>query len=128
MQRFETTLEWILRIVTVILSIFSEARMILHAVLFLILIDQIFGVMYALKNNQFSWKVFNKVYRKVITYILVILAAFVYEKFLLSAEAIYFTKVMAALVGFQEISSAYLTFAKMTGVRVFETIFEKLKG
>jgi len=86
------------------------------------------GVTYALKTKKFSWQVFNKVYRKVITYILVIIAAFVYERYLLHSQEIYFTKIIGALVGFQEISSAYLTFAKMTGIKVFETIFDKLKG
>jgi len=127
-SRLQFFFEAILRLIAIILSIFYDARIILHAVLCLILIDQVMGVTYALKTKKFSWQVFNKVYRKVITYILVIIAAFVYERYLLHSQEIYFTKIIGALVGFQEISSAYLTFAKMTGIKVFETIFDKLKG
>jgi phage-related holin len=127
-NRLQIFFEAILRLIAIILSIFYDARIILHAVLFLILIDQVMGVTYALKQKKFSWQIFNKVYRKVITYILVIIAAFVYERYLLLSQELYFTKIIGALVGFQEISSAYLTFAKMTGIRVFETIFDKLRG
>lgn len=126
--RFHTVLDWILRALSVIVSLFYDARLVLHAVLFLIIIDQVMGVTYALKLKEFSWKTFNKVYRKVITYMAVILAAFVYERYLLNSEAIYFTKIIGALVGFQELSSAYLTFAKMTGINIFEQIFKKIKG
>lgn len=125
--RFHTVLDWILRALSVIVSLFYDARLVLHAVLFLIIIDQVMGVTYALKLKQFSWKTFNKVYRKVITYMAVILAAFVYERYLLNSEAIYFTKIIGALVGFQELSSAYLTFAKMTGINIFEQIIKKIK-
>ena len=128
MERIKTCFEFMLRIITIILSIFYDMRLILHAVWVLILIDQIMGVTYALIKKQFNWHTFNKVYRKIITYMLVIMAAFVYERYLLCAENMYFTKVVGALVGFQEIASAYLTFGKMTGIKVFETIFNKLKG
>ena len=128
MERTKICFEFVLRIIAIILSIFYDMRIILHAVLVLILIDQIMGVTYALVKKKFSWQVFNKVYRKVITYILVIIAAFVYERYLLYSEELYFTKIIGALVGFQEIASAYLTFGKMTGIKVFETIFDKLKG
>jgi len=127
-DRIQSFWDIILRLAAIILSIFYDSRVILHAVLFLIIIDQIMGVTYALKEKKFNWKIFNKVYRKITTYILVIIAAFIYERYLLFSEELYFTKIIGALVGFQEISSAYLTFAKMTGIRVFETIFNKLKG
>lgn len=119
--------DFIARVFVAILAVFSDAKTLLHAVLFLILIDQVIGLSFALKQKHFSWKVFNKVYRKVLIYIAVILAAFVYERYLLGSDAIYFTKIMASLVGFQEISSAYLTFAKMTGFKVFHQIFDKIK-
>ncbi len=86
------------------------------------------GVAYAIVRDQFSWKEFKKVYRKVLTYMTVILAAFVYERFLLSVEHLYFTQVIGALVGFQELSSAYIKFAKLTGIEVIETLIKKLKG
>lgn len=117
----------ICRIAIALLTLFYDARIVLSAVLFLICADQVMGVTYALKLKQFSWKTFNKVYRKVITYMAVILAAFVYERYLLNSEAIYFTKIIGALVGFQELSSAYLTFAKMTGINIFEQIIKKIK-
>ena len=119
--------ELIVRVFVAVLAVFSDAKTLLHAVLFLIVIDQVIGVTYALKEKQFCWKVFNKVYRQVLIYIAVILAAFVYERYLLGSDAIYFTKIMAALVGFQEVSSSYLTFAKMTGIQVFQKVFDKIK-
>lgn len=127
-ERFQIYWDFILRVIVVILSIFYDMRIILHAVLVLILIDQVMGVTYALSKKQFSWHVFNKVYRKVLIYILVIIAAFIYERYLLFSQEMYFTKIIGALVGFQEIASAYLTFGKMTGIKVFETIFKKIKG
>lgn len=125
---FDSVLDWILRLIAVVISIFSDAKTVLHAVLFLILIDQVFGVVHALRERKFSWKIFNQVYTKVIIYISVILAAFVYERYLLNSQEIYFTKIMAALVGFQELSSSYMTFAKITGIKIFEIIFTKIKG
>jgi hypothetical protein len=86
------------------------------------------GVTYAIRQKSFDWKVFNKVFIKVIIYIAAILAAFVYERYLLGSTEIYFTKIMAAMVGAKEIGSSYLKFAKMTGINVFETIFQKIKG
>lgn len=125
--RFQTILDWILRALSMFISLFYDARLVLHAVLFLIIIDQVMGVTYALKLKEFNWKTFNKVYRKVLTYMAVILAAFVYERYLLNSEAIYFTKIIGALVGFQELSSAYLTFAKMTGINIFKQIIKKIQ-
>lgn len=128
MERTKICFEFVLRIIAIILSIFYDMRIILHAVWILILIDQIMGVTYALIKKKFSWGIFNKVYRKIITYMLVIMAAFVYERYLLNSPEMYFTKIVGALVGFQEIASAYITFAKMTGIRLFEEIFDKMKG
>lgn len=119
--------EFFIRVIVAVLAVFSDARTLLHAVLFLIMIDQVMGVTFAIKDNKFNWHEFNKVYRKVLIYISVILAAFIYERYLLGSDAIYFTKIMASLVGFQEISSAYVKFAKMTGIKVFQKIFDKIK-
>jgi len=127
-ERIKTCFEFILRIIVIILSIFYDMRMILHAVWVLILIDQIMGVTYALIKKKFDWHTFNKVYRKILTYMLVIMAAFVYERYLLCAENMYFTKIVGALVGFQEIASAYLNFAKITGIELFKHIFDKMRG
>lgn len=121
-------IDWFISLISVILSMFYDARVVLHAVLFLICIDQVMGVTFALKNKLFSWGKFNKVFTKVILYIAAILAAFVYERYLLNSQEIYFTKIMAALVGAKEVSSSYIKFASMTGIKVFESIFEKIKG
>lgn len=86
------------------------------------------GVSYAIAKKCFSWKVFNKVFLKVLIYMSVIMSTFVYEKYLLNASDLYFTKAIAALVGFRELSSSYMTFAKLTGVQLFEQIFNKIKG
>ena len=86
------------------------------------------GVTYAIHQKKFSWKTFTKVFIKVIIYMAAILAAFVYERFLLNSELIYFTKIVASLVGAKEIASSYTKFAKMTGIEIFETIWEKLKS
>ena len=111
-----------------VLSIFIDAKLIFHAVLFLIAIDQIFGVAYAIVKKCFKWKIFNKVFLKVLIYMSVIMSTFIYEKYLLNGVDLYFTKAIAALVGFRELSSSYMTFAKLTGVEIFETIINKIKG
>lgn len=116
------------RLITAALTLFYDARLVLSAVLFLICIDQVMGVAYAINQKEFSWQRFKKVYRKVITYMAVILAAFVYERYLLNSEQIYFTQIIAALVGFQELSSAYLNFAKMTGIEIFQNILKRIQG
>jgi len=126
-NKLQYLFEDILRILFIIFSIFYDVRIILHSVLFLIFIDQIMGVTCALKERKFNWHIFNKVYRKILIYLLVIMATFVYERYLLCSEEMYFTKIIGALVGFQEIASAYFTFAKMTGIKIFENIFDKLK-
>ncbi len=85
------------------------------------------GVIRALKLKEFSWKTFNKVYRKVIIYMVVIMATYVYEKFLLGSNSIYFTKIISAIIGFQELSSAYLNFAKLTGFKLIDLLLDKIK-
>lgn len=120
--------DFIIHLLSLLFSIFYDARIVLHAVLFLIVIDQVVGVAYALKKREFAWKKFNKVFTKVILYIAAICAAFVYERYLLSSEAIYFTKIVAALVGAKEISSSYLKFAELMNMNVFREIFDKIKG
>lgn len=127
-SKLQDILEVLGRVVIALLALFYDARIVLNSVLFLIVIDQIMGVTYAISTNEFEWAKFKKVYRKVITYMSVILAAFVYERYLLRAESIYFTQIIASLVGFQEISSAYIKFTKMTGIEIFEKIFKKMKG
>ena len=127
-DRMEYCFDLITKVFVLILSIFIDARLIFHAVLFLIAIDQLMGVAYALAKKCFSWKKFNKVFIKMIIYMSVIMSTFVYEKYLLNGIDLYFTKAIAALVGFRELSSSYMTFAKLTGVQLFEQIFNKIKG
>lgn len=126
-DRLQHIIEWILRTFAAVIGIFSEAKNLFHAVLFLIVIDQIMGVIRALKLKEFSWKIFNKVYRKVIIYMVVIMATYVYEKFLLGSDSIYFTKIISAIIGFQELSSAYLNFAKLTGFKLLDLFLDKIK-
>jgi len=127
-DRIDTFCDFIARLFILVLSIFIDARLIFHAVLFLIAIDQVFGVTYAIVKKCFSWKAFNKVFIKVLIYMSVIMSTFVYEKYLLNGLDLYFTKAIAALVGFRELSSSYMTFAKLTGFELFESILNKIKG
>jgi|GEM_PF-2378119 len=126
-DKINSVIDWFFSTITLILSLFYDARIVLHAVLFLIVIDQVMGVTYALNKKKFSWKTFSKVFMKIIIYIAAILAAFVYERYLLNSEPIYFTKIVAALVGAKEIVSSYTKFAKMTGIEIFQMIWEKIK-
>lgn len=127
-ERFNAAVEWLIKMATFVLSLFYDARIVLHAVLFLICIDQVMGVTYAISKKKFSWITFKKVFKKIIIYMSAILAAFVYERFLLNSDPIYFTKIVAALVGAKEMASAYTKFAKMTGIEIFETIWQKIKS
>jgi len=127
-EKLEEAGLWVIKICTFILMIFYDARPVLHAVLFLIVIDQVMGITYALSQKKFSWRTFNKVFKKIIIYIAAILAAFVYERYLLNSEPIYFTKIVAALVGAKEMASSYSKLAKMTGIEIFETMWKKIKS
>ena len=127
-DKMDVCFDYIVKVFVLVLSIFIDGRVIFHAVLFLIAIDQIMGVTYAVAKNCFSWKVFNKVFLKVLIYMSVIMSTFIYEKYLLNGADLYFTKAIAALVGFRELSSSYMTLAKLTGVQLFEQIFNKIKG
>lgn len=127
-ERYNSIIDWFFSVVSLLLSCFYDARIVLHAVLFMIVIDQIMGVTYALNQKKFTWRKFSKVFTKIIIYIAAILAAFVYERYLLDSEPIYFTKIVAALVGAKEIASSYTKFAKMTGIEIFETIWQKIKS
>lgn len=127
-ERYNSIVDWFFSVVTLLLSLFYDARIVLHAVLFMIVIDQVMGVMYAITQKKFNWRTFNKVFKKIIIYMAAILAAFVYERYLLNSEPIYFTKIVAALVGAKEIASSYTKFAKMTGIEIFETLWKKMKS
>ncbi len=114
--------DFLYKIIASILSLFYDARVVLSAVLVLILLDQIVGVTYAVSKKQFCWKKFNKVFIKVIMYMVVIISSFVYERFLLSSSEIPFTKIIGALVGAKELGSSYMTFKKFSGVDLKEAL------
>lgn len=127
-ERIDTFFDYIAKIFVLVLSIFIDARLIFHAVLFLIAIDQVMGVTYALVKKCFSLKAFSKVFLKVLLYMSVIMSTFIYEKYLLNNGDLYFTKIIAALVGFKELSSSYMKFVQLTGIELFESILNKIKG
>lgn len=107
--------------------IFEEVDYLLLSVLVLIVIDQITGVWKALKNKEFKWKFFNKVYAKMILYLVVLIATYVYEHFVIGVESHYFTKGLAAIIGFQELASTYLNISEITETDFLCNYIKKLK-
>jgi hypothetical protein len=127
-DRIDNLFDYLAKVFVLVLSIFIDARLIFHAILFLIVIDQIMGVTYAVVKKCFSLKIFSKVFLKVLLYMSVIMSTFIYEKYLLNGADLYFTKIIAALVGFKELSSSYQKFVQLTGIELFESILNKIKG
>jgi phage-related holin len=113
--------------ITIVLGIFSEARTLFHAILFLILIDQVTGVVRACLRKEFSWHTFNKVYRKVLLYLALLMAVFVFERYLIETGSIFFTKAFASLIGFQELASSFINVSKATGSDLLEKTIKRIK-
>jgi phage-related holin len=108
--------------------IFEEVNTILLSVLVLITIDQITGVWKACSLRQFKWKVFSKLYAKIILYMIVLIATFIYETYIIGINSHYFTKGLAAIIGFQELSSTYLNISIITGTDFLSSYLKKFRN
>ena len=113
-ERLQTLADMFVKVLMFILILFEEVKMVLIAVLILITFDQFTGVWKAISLKQFNWRCFNKVYTKVILYLIVLIATFFYECYILELTGHYFTKGLAAVIGFQELSSVYLNISEVT--------------
>lgn len=92
------------------------------------MVDQFTGVFKALYLKQFTWSKFNRLYVKIILYLTVIMATFIYGEFILQLHSHYFTKGIAAVIGFQELSSSYLNVTAITGKKYIYEYIQKLKN
>ena len=119
--------DWMIRVCVVILSVFTETKELFQAVLFLVMIDQITGMVKALVCKEWNWKRFDRLFIKMIIYPAVIMGTFVLEKYLIQTGSLFFTKGIAALIGFRELSSSYNNASKATGLNLFENIMNKFK-
>lgn len=123
-----TLIEYVWKIFVLILLLFEEIKPILISVLVLIVLDQFTGLWKAIYFRQFEWKKFNRLYAKVILYLTVIMSTYVYGQFILELPDHYFTKGIAAVIGFQELSSSYLNVSKITGKEYIKEYIDKLKN
>ncbi len=130
-------IEWILRIFTVLMSyvlgVFYEVRMLFHVIVFLIVLDQVLGVCKAIKLKEFDWQIFKRWVWKFIGYFCVMMATFAFEEHLLYDNAIeahshFFTKSVTTLIGFQELVSIYVNATKLTGITLFENIINRFRN
>lgn len=120
-------LEAIAKLIVLILSIFAEAQYLFVTVMVLIWLDQIAGTTRALVKKQFNWRKFNKVFVKILVYLTVIMATFVYEKFLIQNTSLVFTKGISGLIGFRELASIYNNASQAIGIDLFTTLIQKFK-
>ena len=116
-----------LKLMAVIASIFSEAKILYYAIIILILCDQITGVAKAVSKSEFNWKEFNKLYKKIIVYLVVISGTLIFEKILIGNTSIIFTKAISAIIGFQELASSYINASEAVGYDLFKKMIEKMK-
>lgn len=127
-NRVSNLIENIVRAFVFILLLFEEIKPILIAVIFLIVVDQVTGLWKALKFKKFSWKTFNNLYTKMILYLTVIIATYVFCEFILELEEHYFTKGIASVIGFQELSSSYLNVSDITGKKYIKEYCDKIRS
>lgn len=125
--KFGDIYNWIIKLCIIFLSLFTDAKELFQAVLFLVMIDQITGMIKALVCKEWNWKRFDRLFIKMIIYPAVIMGTFVLEKHLIQTGSLFFTKGIAALIGFRELSSSYNNASKATGLDLFENIMKKFK-
>jgi len=111
----------------VILMLFEEVRFLLTGVIVLIVADQLTGVFKALYLHEFEWKKFYRLYVKMILYLTVLLATFIYEEYILELDHHFFTKGLATVIGFQELSSCFLNVTEITGKKYIIEFLNKIK-
>ena len=126
-NRIQGFFDYLFKAFLVVLMLFEEVRLLLTGVIVLILVDQFTGVFKALYFHEFEWKKFYQLYVKTILYLTVLLATFVYEEYVLDLEFHYFTKALATVIGFQELSSSFLNVTQITGKKFIIEFIEKLK-
>ena len=126
-DKAENLFSAILKAFLFIFLLFEDVKHLLISVLVLVTIDQITGVWKACKKKNFKWRIFNKVYAKMILYMLALIAVFIYESFIIGITSHYFTKGLSAIIGFQELASSYLNISVITGTNVLGNYVKKLK-
>lgn len=112
---------------TLLLVILQEIQLILFALIFLIVANQITGVWKALKNKEWCWQKFKKLYVKLVLYLLCVIVFFVFEEYILQTHSHWLTKGIAAVIGFQEIASTYLNVSIITGTDFLNEYIKKIK-
>lgn len=97
------------------LAYFSPIKGFIHAVVFLWLVDWIFGVWKARKRKQrlTSYK-FRKTISKITGYLACIVVTYIFEREMMW-DSLYITRVIAAYIAWTELLSIYENIAVITG-------------
>ena len=119
--------ENILKVIIFVALFFEDIKLIVIAMMLLITIDQFTGVWKAIRFKEFNWKKFNRLYTKLILYIIALMATYILEKQIINTNEYPFTKGLAIIIGTQEVISIYSNISITTGKKYIKEYISVLK-
>lgn len=120
--------EYILKAIIFVALFFEDIKFIVIAMMVLIGFDQITGVWKVVRQHTFEWKKFNRLYTKLILYILALMATYILEKQIINTDAYPFTKGLAIIIGSQELISIYINISDITGKKYIKEYVDTVKN
>ena len=120
-------LEAVIKAFIFVLLFFEDIKLIVIAMMLLIAFDQFTGVWKAIKFKEFNWKKFNRLYTKLILYIIALMATYILEKQIITTDEYPFTKGLAIIIGTQEVISIYSNISITTGKKYIKEYVNVLK-
>lgn len=120
--------EYILKSIIFVALFFEDIKFIVIAMMVLIGFDQITGVWKVIRQHTFEWKKFNRLYTKLILYILALMATYILEKQIINTDSYPFTKGLAIIIGSQELISIYINISDITGKKYIKEYVDIVKN
>lgn len=122
-----TSLDWLYKILVIMLAVISPIQPILIAVIFLVLVDFVTGIWASIKR-QIPITSFHmrRTIVKLLAYLSTILVAFIIETYLLSEVPL--VKVVSSLIGLTEGKSFLENINVITGIDFWQAILNKVQG
>lgn len=123
----ELLYESTLKAIIFVALFFEDIKIIVTATMILIAFDQFTGVWKAVNAQEFQWSKFNKLYTKLILYVVALMVTYILEKQILNTQEFPFTKGLGIVIGTQEVISTYGNISSITGKKYIKEYVTTIK-
>jgi len=137
-----STPTWVAAFIIPALAMFAPIAVIVHAVLALIIIDNITGIMASFRRSGLKFCIFcastwrhieskklGQTITKMLAYVLLIISAFLIDQYIIQLDtSLFFTKVVSASIAFREIMSILENTEALSGKSLITLVFSFIKN